>query len=193
LNGAAVRGILPSARGGPGRPDLSLFVPDGYAPALAELSPAWLDSRGVRGLLLDLDDTLVPAYGEGLDPAAAAWVRACRDLRGVVVVSNNRNRDRVASVATELGVPYVHLALKPLPTGLRAGASLLGLPAREVAIVGDQIFTDVLGGRLLGMHTVLVGALSGAPRHPARRLVRALEAKILAGASLPNVTAGGVS
>lgn len=193
MNGALRQGILPSARVGPGRPVLSLFVPDGFAPSLAELSPSWLDARGVRGILLDLDDTLVSAYGDGLDPGARAWVLACAEDRRVAVVSNNGSRDRVAAVADELGIPFVHLALKPLPIGLRAGARLLGLAPRDIAIVGDQIFTDVLGGRLLGMHAVLVRPLSGPPRHPLRRLVRALEARILSGATLPNLSAGGLS
>ncbi|MEB3300041.1 MAG: YqeG family HAD IIIA-type phosphatase [Candidatus Sericytochromatia bacterium] len=172
---------------------MSLFVPDGFADALAEVSAAWLEARGVRGILLDLDDTLVPADGQGLDPAAAAWVRAFQEKGAVAIVSNNSRLERVAGIAQLLDVPYVHLALKPLPAGLRRGVRLLGLSPREVAVLGDQIFTDVLGGRWLGLHTVLVSPLSGPPRHPVRRAVRYLERRLLAAAPSPPSRAGGPS
>ena len=171
---------------------MPLFVPDGTAPALSAIAPGWLLQRGIRGLLLDLDDTIVPADSDVPDEAALAWVRAHLDVGPVVIVSNNRRRERVAETASLLGVPWIHLALKPLPFGLRTGLDRVGCPPGQVAVVGDQIFTDVLGGRILGMQTILVPGLSGPPRHPVRRMVRALEARILSRSSLPPSPAGGL-
>ena len=83
------------------------------------------------------------------------WVAEAhgRGLR-IVMLSNNFS-ERVRTIAAQLGVGCIPNALKPLPFGFSAGQARLGLRRREIAVVGDQLFTDVLGGKLCGLYTIL--------------------------------------
>ena len=95
------------------------------------------------------------------------------------LVSNNWH-DRVVGVAEELGFAIVPKALKPLPFALRKAMRLMGSNAASSAIVGDQLFTDVLGGKLTGITTVLVAPMSASDL-PHTLLLRKLEHVLLAG------------
>ncbi len=111
---------------------------------------------GIRGIILDMDYTLVP-YNR---PADERTLRLLEEIRAsglrCMVVSNNR-RPRGDHRGNPLAVGTAVSAKKPLPFGLRSAARRMGLPPRRIAAVGDQIFTDVLGANLAGMKSVLVG------------------------------------
>jgi HAD superfamily phosphatase (TIGR01668 family) len=135
---------------------LTLCTPHLRLNSIVELNFDRLRSQGVEGLLLDLDGTLkdyraeeFPAVTlEWLHQAGAAGMRLC-------LVSNGR-RQRIEPLARQLSLPVVAMAGKPWPRGLRQALKQLGLPAGKAAIVGDQVFTDVLAGRLAGLRTILV-------------------------------------
>jgi HAD superfamily phosphatase (TIGR01668 family) len=136
-----------------------VFRPDAFARRLSAVSLEDLATRGFRGIIIDLDNTLV---GYGQDRIAArdvAWIAAAH-ARGfqVCLVSNNFD-DRVRRVASELGVPAISNALKPLPRGFCAALRVLGTRKAETVVVGDQLFTDVLGAKLLGLHAILTEPL----------------------------------
>jgi HAD superfamily phosphatase (TIGR01668 family) len=115
-----------------------------------------LASRGITGVLADLDGTLVGDHQDDVASSVTAWVD---DLRasgiGVCIVSNS-GPARVAPLAAVLDVPYVANAAKPLRRGIDAGLRALALPANDAALVGDQLFTDVWGGRRSHLLTILV-------------------------------------
>ena len=132
-----------------------VFRPDAFARRLNEVSLDDLDRRGFRGIIVDLDNTLV-GYGEDhLAPADATWIATALD-RGfrVCLVSNNFN-GRVTRVGAELGVPAISSALKPLPQGFARALRTLGTERHRTVVVGDQLFTDVLGAKFLGLHAIL--------------------------------------
>jgi HAD superfamily phosphatase (TIGR01668 family) len=106
-------------------------------------------------------------------------LRGSRAGLSVCLVSNNWH-DYVYRFAEELDLPIAGKALKPLPFGFLAGARLLGLTARECAVVGDQLFTDVLGGKLVGATTVLVVPTSTSDL-PHTLVLRRIERVIMAG------------
>ncbi len=136
-----------------------VFRPDGFAERLRAVSLDDLATRGFRGIIVDLDNTLVGYGHDRLDPADAAWIASARARGfGVCLVSNNFN-GRVTRVGSELGVPSVPSALKPLPRGFLAALRILGTSKRETVVVGDQLFTDVLGAKLVGLHAVLTEPL----------------------------------
>ena len=95
------------------------------------------------------------------------------------LVSNNWH-ERVKHVADELGFDLVDKAIKPLPFAFRRALARVGAPAQETAVVGDQLFTDILGGNLLGMRTLLVCPLSSSDL-PHTLFLRMLEARVLKG------------
>lgn len=157
------------------------LVPDETVRRVEELDPARLAAEGIAGLILDLDDTLVCAADPLATDGVCQWVESARAHLKVVILSNNHRHHRVAPVARQLSVPFILRAFKPLRSGFRRALELLDLSAEQVAVVGDQVFTDVLGGRRLGARTILVTPLSPHERRWARRLMRRLERTVLSG------------
>lgn len=144
--------------------------------SLLDFSPEWFLGHGLKGLLLDLDETLCTAAQAEVPEAMAAHLRALSQagLR-LGIVSNNSRRERVGGAVEPLGLPWVGHAKKPLAGGFQQMLDQLGLLADEVAVVGDQLYTDVLGGQWLGARTLLVAPLG--PEHKRWRvLMRQVEA-----------------
>jgi HAD superfamily phosphatase (TIGR01668 family) len=137
----------------------SPFVPDAYAPRVTFLAPADLFARGYRGAIVDLDNTLVGYHTLTLADEDAAWVRALAAAGIRIVVLTNNGTPWAEQVAREIGVPCIPRAHKPLPHGFRRALDLLGLERRQVVVIGDQLFTDVLGARLAGLDVILVEPL----------------------------------
>ncbi|MDH4139566.1 MAG: YqeG family HAD IIIA-type phosphatase [Coriobacteriia bacterium] len=164
---------------------MSLFAPDLYYRDVFAIELDALADRGVEFLLVDLDNTLLPRDTNVVTDRHREWALAVAARGfGVCLVSNNWH-DRVNRVADELGFQLVSKAVKPLPFAFLRALSLLDAKRRQTAVVGDQVFTDVLGGNTLGMLTVLVQPISGADL-PHTLLLRRLEQRILAGrAPLP--------
>lgn len=137
------------------------LIPDASVQSFLCLSPEWLRARGVRGLLLDLDNTLVPY---GCDRPADAVIEHLMALRqagfGAAIVTNAMPA-RALTASRHFGLPCLAGAGKPNPAAFRRGANLLSLETSAVAAVGDQVLRDILGGRRAGCTTVLVDPLSG--------------------------------
>jgi HAD superfamily phosphatase (TIGR01668 family) len=129
--------------------------PDGHAASLADVAAERLWDVGLRGIILDLDNTCCPYHRPELAAGVAQWVAGARALGFRVVLLSNNFSERVAAVGAQLGVPVVPNALKPLPFGFLRALRVLGTPRRRTVVIGDQVFTDVLGGKLLGLKTVL--------------------------------------
>lgn len=159
---------------------MRLLSPDLYVSSLDAIDLGALAREGIRALLVDLDNTLLPR-DTGVFPAQAlgfaervrqADMRAC-------LVSNNWHA-RVSLAAQELGFGLVPRALKPLPFAFRRGLELVEGEPATTAVVGDQVFTDILGGNMLGLRTILVPPLSESDL-PHTLLLRRLEALVLSG------------
>lgn len=140
-----------------------------------EITGEALERRGFRLLLADLDNTLVP-YGVPLpDEKLKAW-RDDLAAHGVTlfVLSNNRHESRPRIFSEALGVPYIGHAGKPKPPSFHKAMEQMGVTREQTAIVGDQIFTDVLGGSLAGVSAILVEPIRLAG-NPGRYLRYAVE------------------
>lgn len=170
---------------------LRLLTPVQVAASVADLNPAGLQARGVRGVILDLDNTIVPWGSATPPPFVREWVRRGQavGLR-MCIVSNNLSL-WVRQVGEILGVPVVGWALKPVPFGFRRAMRIMGTRAGETALVGDQLFTDVFGGNLLGLRTILVEPLSER-EFPTTRLIRRLE-RLIRAKVVARVSRGPVS
>ncbi len=136
-----------------------VFRPDAYADRLSRVSLDDLATRGINGLIVDLDNTVVGYGRDDLAPEDVAWLANARARGfGIVLLSNNFT-GRVARISAELGVPAISSALKPLPLAFARALRVLGTSRRKTAVVGDQLFTDVLGAKLLGLHAILTQPL----------------------------------
>jgi len=150
--------------------------PHRIARRLVELNADELLTRGMRGVILDLDNTLTAWHSTEVRPDVTAWVGRMRQAGLLLcVVSNAATAGRVRPVADQLGVPWVTRAAKPLPVGFQRGMRLMGTTPATTAVVGDQVFTDILGGNRLGLFTVLVDPVSTREAIITRILQRPLE------------------
>ena len=134
----------------------SLF-PNGFYESVLNIRPGDLTGRGINLLLADLDNTLVP-YKTPL-PTEALCVWREELARGGVelfLLSNSRKPGRPKRFADALGIPFIGHAGKPGRSGYQKAMELTGRTPAQTAIVGDQIFTDILGGNRAGITTLLV-------------------------------------
>ena len=152
-----------------------LLRPTRLAEAVWEVDLDWLAGRGIRGLVLDLDNTLVDWEGTRVRPEVRAWLEAARARGlGLCLASNAMRSGRVGRMARELGLMPVAHAGKPFPAAFRRAMAALGTPASATCVIGDQLFTDMLGANWLGMTTVLVKPL-GRRESVHTRLIRLIE------------------
>jgi hypothetical protein len=157
---------------------LTVITPHLFLASVLDLDAARLRLLGVEGLLLDLDGTLKDYRAEEIPESVQNWVAGLLTSGIRVCLISNGRAPRIGRFAAMLGVPFVAKAFKPLPRGCHRAVNLLGLESRRVAMVGDQVFADILAGRLAGLLTILVP-----PTHPDEpwftRLKRPLERRVL--------------
>jgi len=153
----------------------NLLRPTLVADAVWEIDLDALWERGVRGLILDLDNTLVEWNGSRVRPEVRRWLEAARRKGMRLAMASNAIRGRrVVDLAKDLEVPVVKQAGKPFPVAFRRAMAAMGTDPGTTCAVGDQVFTDMLGANWLGLTTVLVKPLS---KHesPHTRLIRLVE------------------
>jgi uncharacterized protein len=120
------------------------------------LTPEVLQRHNLKGLVLDVDDTLVPFSMPEASEELRQWVELVRPTVELWLVSNNLSQSRISRIARSLNLPYILGARKPSRRKLRRATEAMNLPVHQIAMVGDRLFTDVLAGNRLGMFTVLV-------------------------------------
>ena len=157
-----------------------MLTPDLYVRTVRDIDLDALKARGVDTLLVDLDNTLLPRDSSIVPPEIVAWSAQLADKGFSVCLVSNNWHERVREVADELGFSLVAKAVKPLPFAFLRALRLVGSTRQRSAIVGDQMFTDVLGGKLLGIRTVLVLPLSHSDL-PHTLMLRRVERVLLAG------------
>jgi len=156
------------------------FHPMSYVPHVSDIDVDALRTDGVRGVIVDLDNTLVGYRALEPAPEVTAWIARAleRDVR-VIMVTNNAT-PWARTVAKRLGVPIVANARKPLPRGFKRALELLALPREAAVVVGDQLFTDIVGAKLFGLRAILVEPI--VPHDPWNTLpLRLLERWLLRG------------
>ena len=114
----------------------------------------------IQGLVLDVDETLVPIHHSQTSPELVVWVEKIKSLTSLWLVSNNISQDRVGRIGNSLNIPYITGARKPSRRKLKKAVDEMNLPIEKIAMVGDRLFTDVLAGNRLGMFTILVEPIS---------------------------------
>ncbi len=152
-----------------------------------EVTPALLRRLGVEALILDVDNTLSSPGSQTPAPGTQEWARALQRAGVRLVILSNNRKKRVEPFAAQYGLPCLSRGCKPLPFGYWRAQALLGVPASRIAVVGDQVFTDVLGAGLCGMRSVLlepVSQESGVTFRVRRVLERCVRSKFPPGAGV---------
>ena len=121
-----------------------------------DLTPKTLQEHNIEGLILDVDETLVPFKQKDTSAQLQEWIVEIRQTTPIWLVSNNISHTRIGNIARSVDLPFISAAKKPSRRKLREAATAMDLPVEKVAMVGDRLFTDVLAGNRLGMFTILV-------------------------------------
>lgn len=153
---------------------MSLLHPDHRFREVIEITPEFLAEAGITGVLVDIDNTIVPWRGENPSDEIKEWFRRLKDAEISVALLSNAGGPRAERMSETLGVPVIAPAKKPLMSGYRRGLETLKLAPERVAAVGDQVFMDVLGGNRSSLTTILVEPVSR-KEFVATRLLRQAE------------------
>ena len=123
---------------------------------VTDITVEMLKKRNIEGLILDVDNTLSTHHGQTLTEGLPEWLAYMRENNIQLTVLSNSNTKRLTPFAEKIGLDFIAMGLKPLPFGFWRAVKALGLPKKRVATVGDQIFTDTLGGNVAGVTTILL-------------------------------------
>ena len=140
-----------------------LLVPDVLFENYKAITPQWLQERGIRLVLSDLDFTLAPKSVHRPDEEIRQWIAAL-EAAGIrlMIVSNNRSGKRVTDFCADLGVDYQGHAGKPSTRGLKAAMERAGIDRAHTAMLGDKLLTDMLAANRAGVTALMVEPLGGA-------------------------------
>jgi len=135
------------------------FLPQKMYRDIYLLTPEYMKAHNLKGIITDLDNTLIRWDKPDATPEIRAWFQQFIDAGIQVVVCSNNNEKRVKIFADQVGLPFVFKARKPLVRGFKRAQQLMGLESHEIIVIGDQLMTDVFGGNRGGFHTILVAPL----------------------------------
>ena len=137
-----------------------LIYPDFYFNNVREIDLDFLKKNNIKGLILDVDNTVIDYYRK-FEDGTIEWVNGLK-AAGIkfCIVSNTNKLDKVQFVANSLEIPYFNFAKKPSKKGFLRAKDLMGLSPANIAAVGDQIMTDVIGANRCKMISILVKPIS---------------------------------
>ena len=136
------------------------LLPKAIVPEVTDLSAEFLRSMGVRLLMLDFDNTIIPYTTNVPTQAVVAWLETMKNADIQLCVVSNSKRERVKNFCRKYRLHCITHAKKPFSRGIRECMEQFEIPAEECALVGDQIFTDTLGANCCGITSILVKAIN---------------------------------
>ncbi|WP_342432385.1 YqeG family HAD IIIA-type phosphatase [Neobacillus sp. FSL H8-0543] len=135
---------------------LKKFLPDEHVKSVLDITPEHLKERGIKGIITDLDNTLVEWDRPNATPQLIKWFEGMRNNNILVTIVSNNNEERVKAFSDPLQIPFIFRARKPFIHAFNKALSQMGINKKETVVIGDQLLTDVLGGNRSGFHTILV-------------------------------------
>lgn len=132
------------------------LYPKLYLNSVKEITLQMLKQNNIKGLILDVDNTLID-FNKKMPEGIKEWAENLKKNNiKLYIVSNSNHKEKVENTAKIIDVPYTYFAKKPLKGGLNRAKHALDLPSEQIAVVGDQIFTDVIGANRTKMFSILV-------------------------------------
>ena len=133
-----------------------LITPQYVFKDVTHITPEWLAQKGIRALVLDIDNTLTADRSQELPAEVAQWLEAMRKAGVALTIVSNGAEQRVKPFARKLGLAYLYRAAKPLPFALMVARRRMGVKRREMAMVGDQLYADRMAAALYGIPGLMV-------------------------------------
>jgi len=137
-----------------------LLYPDEYYASFKDIDLDHLREMGIKAVIIDIDNTLVPWSDKFPDENAYLWINRLRNEGFKVCLISNNTKGRVEEFNKDLSCYVIWKARKPLKFAYKKAIRYFNCSAKNIAVIGDQIFTDILGGNRLGMYTILVDPIS---------------------------------
>lgn len=158
---------------------LKLITPYVYFDGICEIDIKKLENQGVRTLLFDVDNTITTWNCPDIDAEVLAWFRELQasSIRGCII--SNNSAERLRGIADTFGLDFVAKARKPLPFGYKRAMALMGSDRESTMMVGDQLFTDVLGANLAGIRAILLKPISTLHEFRGTRINRQMEKVVM--------------
>jgi HAD superfamily phosphatase (TIGR01668 family) len=154
------------------------FYPSLLVDSITDITTDLLDRNNIKGLILDIDNTLVPNHVVEADDTALKWIEGMKAAGFKLCIVSNASKKRVIKFNDKLKLYAVHRALKPGTRAFEKAGRMMDFKNQNISVVGDQIFTDIFGGNRIGMFTILVTPID--PREGKLvRFKRILEKRIL--------------
>jgi len=135
---------------------MRILIPDFVFDSCLEITPGFLSGEGVRGVILDIDNTLAPYEQAEPGPELIAWFARLSDAGICAALVSNNDEERVELFNRSLGLPAFSNCSKPSRKAVRAALGVLGTRKEETLVIGDQIYTDVLMAHRAGLRAVKV-------------------------------------
>ncbi|RAK22466.1 hypothetical protein B0I26_102461 [Anoxybacillus vitaminiphilus] len=157
---------------------LRYFLPNEHVKSIFDITPEALKEKGIKGIITDLDNTLIEWDRPTATPDLVKWFENMRNHGIQITIVSNNNEKRVKSFAEPLNIPFIFEARKPLTRAFWRALQLMKLKKEEIVVIGDQLLTDVLGGNRFGVHTILVVPVADTDGF-FTRINRKIERKIL--------------
>ena len=133
-----------------------ILYPNRYIEKVTDIDVKFLEENSIKGLILDVDNTLID-YDKKMIDGLEQWAEELKKNNiKLCILSNSNKKDKVKKISEVLEVPYFYFAKKPFKFGFKKAKTLLNLENKNIAVVGDQIFTDVLGANRCKMYSILV-------------------------------------
>ena len=135
---------------------LKNFLPNQYVKSILDIQPTELKEKGVKGIITDLDNTLVEWDRPKQHRKLSNGLKKCSKIKLQVTIVSNNNEVRVKAFSDPLKIPFIYRAKKPMSDAFFQAAKRMNLKKEETVVIGDQLLTDILGGNRSGFHTILV-------------------------------------
>lgn len=139
---------------------LDLLIPRIYADRLLDIPLGELREQNITAFIVDLDNTITDWNSNVISGEIEEWFRSIQAQGFKVCILSNNGERRIKKVADKLAIPFIHRAAKPRRGAFYRAIYIMGVTAAQTAVIGDQIFTDILGGNRAGLYTILVRPLS---------------------------------
>lgn len=155
-----------------------MVKPEKILKRICEITPELLIEENIQGILVDMDNTLLPWHEDKVSDESKKWIVNMQKSGIKICIITNSGIDRTRTVMKDVGVKFIHTALKPLPFNFIRGRKILGVPKKNICVIGDQLVTDVLGAKIAGLKSILVEPMSQ-KEHRATHFTRFLERVVL--------------
>lgn len=133
---------------------MSIFKPDFYLKNIFSITPEFLKNNNIKALLLDADNTLCIYHTDVPVDGVMEWIEEIKSSGIQLHILSNGKPGRLTTFSNNVNLPCFYMSLKPLPFKISKAIKTLGFQKNDVALVGDQMFTDILGGNLAGIKTI---------------------------------------